>query len=195
MRERSERMKVSSALLALVAIGSLGISRNAHALGPVDVEVAGKVGGASNVLSGSNPNPLGFGLGGRAGVSIFGFYGGLAGMYYFGSSQNGAGALGLPDLNVSVHAVQYGFEGGVNIGLLNKLLTVRPQLGIGNLTVTASALGQSQDSSSVYVEPGVTGLVTFGLLLVGADVNVLFAPSLTQSNAAVTAHAQIGVKF
>jgi len=56
-----------------------GLARDAHALGPGDIELGAKVGYATNPLSGSGAsNPL-FGLGGRAG---FAFKGGL----YLGGS-------------------------------------------------------------------------------------------------------------
>jgi hypothetical protein len=74
--------------LPRVAFLGLGIAtvvatRDAHDLGPVDIEVAAKAGYATNPLSTNGPlsasNPLGFGLGGRAGLA---FKGGL----YLGGS-------------------------------------------------------------------------------------------------------------
>jgi hypothetical protein len=75
--------------LAFLTVGCLGllcVPKQAHALGPLDLEFGAKVGGATN--PGGNPqNVLGFGLGGRAGVSVLGLYGGVNVVYYFGSSQ------------------------------------------------------------------------------------------------------------
>ncbi len=191
---------------ALIAASSLSFVNRAWALGPVDLEVAAKAGAGTGLVSGGGPDPLGFGIGGRAGVSLFStFYAGVAGMYYFGSSQNSAGGT------ISDHTVQYGVEAGYNIYLLKligltpdlvgKLLTLRPQVGVGNLTVTVQQKNvpgvpdSSNDASNLYLEPGLTALVTLGPLLAGLDVNALWVPNLTDSKVALTAHAQLGLKF
>jgi hypothetical protein len=193
-------------IAAMVAASTLSSASRAWALGPVDVEVAAKAGLGSQPLSGSGPNPLGFGIGGRAGVTLFSaYYAGVAGMYYLGSSQGFLGG------KISDHAVQYGVEAGYNIYLLKlvgltpdligKLLTLRPQVGVGNLTLTVEeknvpgAPDTSADQSNLYIEPGLTALVTVGPLLAGLDVNALWVPNLSDSNVAVTAHAQLGLKF
>ncbi len=182
-------------LAVLVSAGTLALARNASALGPVDLEIAAKVGGGSSLES-NGPNPLGFGLGGRAGVSFFGLYGGVAAMYYFGESQTED--VGGTSFKTDVHTVTYGIEGGYNISILG-LVTVRPQIGVGNLTITADVtsdgISASNSESDLYLEPGVTGLFTLGPVLVGADVNALWVPSLNNSNVAVTVHGQAGVKF
>src|SRR5579862_4965574 len=81
---------ISVAAFAFCA-GTLMMTRDAHALGPVDLEVGAKVGVGTNPISDQNgtstPNPLGFGLGARGGVSFLGIYAGVQLMYYFGSSQ------------------------------------------------------------------------------------------------------------
>ena len=46
--------------------------------------IGAKVGGATNPLASPAPNPLGLGLGGRAGVSFFGIYAGVNALYYVG---------------------------------------------------------------------------------------------------------------
>jgi hypothetical protein len=77
-------------LLAGAALSTLSVTRRASALGPVDIEVAAKVGGGTNPENNSHdagPNPLGFGFGGRAGVSVSGLYAGLSFGYYLGVAK------------------------------------------------------------------------------------------------------------
>lgn len=182
------------------------VCRDAHALGPVGVEV-GAIAGAgtvpSNTPSGS-PSILGFGLGGRGGVVLSGFYGGVEGLYYFGSSENG----------YSGHSEMYGVDLGYGFKL--PFITIRPLVGIGNFTqhVSGSSTIESlspgtpgqtvsveDNRSTLYVQPGITALVSLGTLYVGADANVLLLTSLTESDggsglgAAVTIHGQVGLRF
>ena len=186
-----------------VGLGTFAMSRDAHALGPVDVEVGAKVGVATNPVSGANSssiNPLGFGLGARGGIDLLGFYGGVQFMYYLGGSND----ISVPggSGSVSVHTVMYGVEAGYGITLLD-ILTIRPQIGLGNATFSSSGSGSGtlsvsvpgSDKSNLYLEPGVTGLVGLGLWYVGADANVLVFPGLDNSKAAFSLHGQVGVKF
>lgn len=203
--------------MAAMGLCTLSVARTASALGPVDVEVAAKVGGGTNPVNNgvdtsgfpssgphvwSNPvvNPLGFGLGARAGASLHGFYGGLSFMYYLGES---AAVVGLYS---RAKSVLYGVEVGYNIGL--SYFTLRPQLGAGNYTLLQSGIDPqyAQDvgpgtTNYFYLEPGVTGLLSFGLWIVGADANVLFLPGWngsrpgSGSEPAFTAHGQLGFKF
>ena len=71
------------------------------------------------------------------------------------------------------------------------------RIGLGNATFTSTAGDKNFSSSSSYffLEPGVTGLVALGSLLIGADANALFLPGLNNGNAAFTLHAQVGIKF
>jgi len=192
-------VKIASILFLGFALSTLSVPRSASALGPVDVEIAAKVGGGTNpILVGSNgmgpPGPqlnaLGFGLGARAGASFYGFYGGLSFMDYLGSHGNGGD---------SMKTLLYGVEAGYSFGV--PLFTLRPQLGVGNYTVTQSesfvSPAESFSSSSLYLEPGLTALASFGVWMVGADVNVLYLwPSGGwNSQPAFTAHGQVGVKF
>ncbi|HEY6461789.1 MAG TPA: hypothetical protein VIY73_16600, partial [Polyangiaceae bacterium] len=136
-------------------------------------------------------NPLGFGLGARGGVDVFGFYGGVKLMYYFGSSSGG----------FSDHSLSEGVDVGYNIKL--SILTIRPMVGLGNFTTTGSGAGVSESHGTLYVEPGVTALVSLGLIYVGADVNALLltsepaTPPATgnQLDTALTIHGQVGLKF
>lgn len=185
-------------------VGSFAMTRDAHALGPIDLEIGLKAGGASNPFSSNNPypnpNPLGFGLGARAGVGIFGFYGGLKFMYYFGSSDT-ASAPGESG-SYSRHTVMYGAELGYSISILD-LIVIRPQVGIGEATISSgSSLSGLVNGSltqgshgNLYIEPGVTALVGFGLWFVGADANVIFFPGLDNSHVAVAFNGQVGIKL
>jgi hypothetical protein len=182
--------------MAVLGLGSMSIARDAHALGPVDVEVAGKLGAGTNPF-GDLPNPLGFGLGVRGGVSLLGIYGGLSLMYYVGSSQNNVSGLGG---SASVNSLLYGIEGGYG-GKLFGLFTLRGQLGLGNYQLNQSG-AHSGNATNLYLEPGLTALVSFGIVLVGVDANVLILPGVADPingqsswDAAFTVHAQGGVKF
>jgi hypothetical protein len=203
------------------AAATFAMTRNAHALGPVDLEIGAKVGFGTNPVSSSNSNnsnitvgsginPLGFGLGARAGVSFLGFYGGAQFMYYLGGSENASipgvsvGGISVPGQSVSVsaHMLMYGAEAGYGITLID-ILTIRPQIGIGNGTLScsvnasgvANGSADCQSQSSLYLEPGVTGLIALGSWFVGADANVLFFTGFDNSKAAFTLHGQVGYKF
>jgi len=182
-------MRIAPLLIlpAAVALSSL-VCRDAFALGPVDIEVAAKVGYGTSTQSGVNV--LGPGVGGRGGVSIFNFYFGVQGMYYFGGSQTIA-FQGLPSVQFSYNSVLYGGEVGYSIGL--PFVTIRPQVGVGNYTLNVSNGGGSQ--SNIYDEPGVTGLDKLGLWMFGADVNLLALPGVSGSQVAFTVHGQAGVSF
>jgi hypothetical protein len=184
-------MKRIPLLLAAASAALLtgAIAGDAHALGPIDLEVAAKAGVGTNPSSGPI-NLLGFGLGGRAGVSFFGIYGGVEAMYYLGGSQSIAGE------NVSLHSVMYGLDLGYNFKVT--ILTIRPQLGLGNFTVSTSP--GSVSKSNLYLEPGVTGLLSFGTFIVGADANLLVLPGIntptgSSTETAFTIHGQVGVRF
>jgi hypothetical protein len=182
-------MRRTACLFGLGALATLAIvtsTRTAHALGPIDLEIGAKAGvGTSPSSEAGAPNPLGFGLGGRAGVVLLDhLYGGVNMMYYLGGSEAG----------VSFHTLMYGIEAGWGWKLID-ILTIRPQVGIGNATFTASGGPASVSNSNWYLEPGVTGLVSLGMLFVGADANVLAFPGLANSNVAFTIHGQVGVKF
>jgi hypothetical protein len=185
-------MVVLAATTAAAATSSF--ASDAHALGPIDLEIGAKA-GVGTQPSGTNGgiNPLGFGVGGRGGVSFFGLYAGVDLMYYLGGSENIGG------VSFSEHTLMYGVDLGYNFKVA--IVTIRPLLGIGNFTVTTSGGGLSNDSSNLYLEPGVTGLVSLGLLYVGADANLLVLPGVSQSGGssttetAFTLHGQVGLRF
>jgi hypothetical protein len=175
-------------------------SPDAHALGPVNIEVGALAGYATNPNSDGGYNTLGVGLGARGGVEFLGIYGGLRAMYYFGGSADIPGGG-----SISSHAFMYGIDAGYSFHIL--MLTIRPQLGIGNVTLAGSvqpdpaSASVSASDSHLYLQPGVTGLVTFGLVYVGAEVNVLVIPGVDQGDgnsktyASFAPNAEVGVRF
>lgn len=193
-----------SATLAASAV-FLAMPTEAHALGPIDVELGAKVGYATSPDSAALFNPYGFGMGARGGVSLFGIYVGGNFMYYLGGSATETIPLGTTSTSFSVsgHALQYGVEAGY--GFSFAILTLRPQIGVGNFGFTGTSEGQSLTSNYLYVEPGVTALISLGVLFVGADVNGLIIPSVntadatgaptTKTYASLSFHGQVGVKF
>jgi hypothetical protein len=168
----------------------LGSTKQAHALGPVGLEAGAIVGYGTNPDSNAPTNLLGVGIGARAGVVLLdSLYGGVKIVDYLGGSSDG----------VSYHSLQYGVD--VGYGFSIPLLTIRPQVGIGSIGFTGSEGGVSATNSSVYIEPGVVGLIGLGILYVGADVNYMFIPSFpdgpgtTKGEGSLTIHGQIGIKL
>jgi hypothetical protein len=191
-------------LAAGLAVGAVWFPREALALGPVDLEIAGQVGGGTSTVGSGDVNALGLGFGARAGVDVLGFYAGVAGMYYVGSGGpepdvDGAGS----NVHTYRRSVLVGLEGGYNLNL--SILTLRPQLGLGYYyqgvsiseasTVAGAPGSTSQDSSSIYVQPGAAALFSFGMWFAGADVGVLWVPAVNDSQAALVVHGQFGIKL
>lgn len=177
---------------ALVA-AAVCLPREALALGPVDLEIGAKVGGGTNLFNDPTPNPLGFGIGARAGVSFLGLYGGLQFMYYLGSTQNVAG------FDFSEKAFNYGIEGGYGVSLM-KFFTLRGQVGLGNMQFQTSVSQNTPgpvpfggNSGHLYVEPGATLLLSIATVFVGVDANALIVPDAPHP--AFTAHGQVGMTF
>jgi hypothetical protein len=188
--------KILGVLALSAGVASLLFAGDAHALGPIDLEIAAR-GGAGSAPGGESPSPLGFGLGARAGISFLGLYGGLSFINYFGESK------GTTDYSASAHALLYGVEGGYGSKLFG-LLTLRTQLGVGNygetIDVKTGPFTGSKTFNSLYLEPGLLVMFPIGPILVGGDANVLVLPSHayvdhTALDAAFTLHAQIGAKF
>lgn len=144
--------------------------RDAHAFGPLDIEIAAK-GGYGTAPNGGQggPNPLGVGLGGRAGLSIFGLYAGVNVVDYLGGTVAPISCPPDPGAGVvctgsSAHTLMYGGEFGY--GFKISIVTIRPLIGVGSALVSGSA-----SNSSLYLEPGVTGLLAFGIVIIGVDAN------------------------
>jgi hypothetical protein len=183
-------------LLATVGltVAILAFPTRANAIGPVDIEIGARAGTAAGTFG-----PLGFGIGGRGGISILGLYAGIEVIDYLGATSTCGGCsmpLGAQPVQQSRSALLYGFEAGYNFKFSR--VTIRPQLGLGDFRLSSAygnpAPGNVSDVSNYfYLEPGVVGLVSLGVLFVGADVDALFFP--TWPNAALTVHGQIGVTF
>jgi hypothetical protein len=171
-------MKTSAFIFAAAAAAlfTLTTTRPAHALGPIDLEIAGKAGYGSQ--------DLGFGFGARAGVSIFGLYGGLNLVDYLGKSEG----------QFTPHSLEFGGE--VGFGIKISFLTIRPQLGFGDITASASGL---PGASSFYLEPGGLLQFSFGHLIFGVDAGCLIVTTgegaSTGASEAFTIHGQVGVRF
>jgi hypothetical protein len=166
-------MRTSALVLAAstAALFTLVSERPAHALGPIDLEIAAKAGYGSNDLD--------FGIGGRAGISFFGLYGGVSLVDYLGQD--------------SVHVLTYGGE--VGFGIKIAFVTIRPLLGFGD-AVTSTPLGSS---GSFYLQPAGLLQFSFGHLIFGVDAGALIPTSNAVQgsgiNAAFTMDGQVGVRF
>src|ERR1700757_138943 len=159
-------MTRKACLVGLASIAIVTNTRAAYALDP-GVEIAAKAGVGTNPVSGDSGNPLGPGLGVRAGEILFDhLYGGVNLMYYFGG---GGGANDEPGLPGGITTLMYGAEAGWGFTLID-ILTIRPQVGLGNASFNISD-GSSSTYWNLYVEPGVTAVLSLGTLFVGADVN------------------------
>jgi hypothetical protein len=175
-----------------LTVAILAFPAKADALGPVDIEIGARAGVATSPLG-----PLGFGIGGRGGVSILGLYAGIDVIDYLGATASCGGCSSPPGQIVkqSLSALLYGFEAGYNFKF--SVVTIRPQLGAGNLRLSSAygdpTPGSGAISNYFYLEPGVVGLVSLGVLFVGADLGVLLLP--TKPDSALTVHGQIGVTF
>lgn len=177
----TRRMKNLSRILGALAatLCLVSYADDAKALGPIDLEVGLKGGYATNPSTATTVSQgLGVGLGGRAGVGIFGIYGGISVVDYLGQDSDSAVAVGG----------ELGYSWNIS------LLTLRPQIGIGNITQSFSSSAHLPNSNSLYLEPGLTALIGLGLFFVGADANALIITS-QGNNTALTLHAQVGLKF
>jgi hypothetical protein len=203
---------------------AFSVSRDARALGPVDVEVGAIAGAGTTPTHQGNgagvagqsglalPNVLGFGLGGRAGIGFHGLYAGVEGVYDFGGSA-------APPYAEKAHSDLVGIDVGYSFKV--PFITIRPLVGVGDFTETVSGLPQpfcpagsgpcsvpnSESYNTLYVQPGITVLIALGTVYVGADANLLVltsVPHYAGTNGpssydwlelALTFHAQAGVRF
>jgi hypothetical protein len=190
--------KRSPALLLLLAI--VLPPWKASASGPVGFELGAKVGYGTSI-NGPAVSPLGIGFGGRAGITFFGVYLGLDVVDYLGTGDGNGG---------DYHAFQFGGELGY--GFRIRAVTIRPQVGVGDVYLFGSVAGLTSPafppSLCLFGEPGITVLVSFGRVYIGLDAGALLIlnePAYVQSGSqytlttglttAVTTHAQIGIKF
>jgi len=179
-------------------------STEARAVGPIDVELGPRLGYATNPNT-DQATPLGVGVGARGGIEfLHHLYAGVNAMYYFGSTQDTT--LGLQQERT--HTLLFGVEAGYGFHL--SLLTIRPQLGFGEATITgfkqfdASTGTVSVNDLAVtknhfYLEPGIVALVNVGLVYVGADANILVITAANEADSnAYTSFAfgaQAGLRF
>jgi hypothetical protein len=166
-----------ASLLPLAAAPALALAlaaAPAQALGPLEIELAGKVGGASN--------GYGFGAGGRAGLAIFGLYGGF-------------NVVDYPSPSVSLGSIlTYGGE--VGYGFKISVIAIRPLLGFGKWTIAEVSTTQAYvaGTSSFYVQPGGVLEVELGHFLFGVDASALI-PSQYTSYSAFAVDGELGVRF
>jgi hypothetical protein len=194
------KASILAAALVTFGVGTLGMERDAHALGPVDLEIMLK-GGYASSPTGAHNNPLGAGIGARAGIDIFSVYAGVQFMRYFGTDD---ASIPVPGGSASYKASAwlYGLDIGYNINV--SILTLRPQIGLGNTTIGTSLQGTGALNGSAspggsdnnfYLEPGAVALITIGWFSFGADANLLWVPAVEKSKAAFALDGQLGVKF
>jgi hypothetical protein len=204
-------MKRSLSLLlgALLFVSVFFRSTDAHALGPLEVELGARLGYATNPDS-NIANPLGTDIGIRGGLELFHklYLGGNV-QYYFGSSVDTPLSGPGTDSSVSTHTFLLGFEGGYSIHV--SMLTIRPQLGIGDASITTLGTlnptpitgttlnNYAQTNTRLYLEPGVVALINIGLVYIGADANILvITDANSQDGNAYTSFAfgaQAGLRF
>jgi hypothetical protein len=198
--------------IGIIAGATFLASRDAYAQGGIGLEVAAKGGLGTNPVGVADPDPLHFGIGGRAGVTLGGLYAGGSILYYFGSSQ--ADTVDGRAGQLSTHSLAYGAEAGYGFQLWG--LIVRPQLGVGDDKITVKGTGAAaatifggsvsgtDTKGYLYLEPAVVGLVPIGSWFAGADVGALLMPSgpyksspcdkasCSSFDAALTIHIQFG---
>lgn len=162
--------------LCVIGIVASAAPRDAHALGPIDLEVAGSAGVGFEPAD-LKVNPYGFGLGARAGVRLVGLYGGVRAAYYVGQAS----------LDVTQLGVELGY--GPSFGPV----TLRGGVGLGHFTAGGSI---STSTTHLYIAPNLTALVRIPTspLFVGADVEYTIVTGDSAWNSPA-AHAQVGVIF
>jgi hypothetical protein len=179
-------------VLAAAIAGLLAFPVEAHAL---DVEVGAHAGAGATPAIGT-ANPLGFGVGGRAGVDTGPLYAGVEFTYYLGGTKADNGVSLPPGAAVpqsTASGVLYGVEAGYNAKV--SIGTVRPTLGLGAATLILSVVNPSVPTY-IYLRPGVALLVTLGTFFVGGDVTALVMAGAGPSfDGALTADGEVGVKF
>jgi hypothetical protein len=184
-------------LAAAVGACALLPWREAHALGPIDLEAGGRIGGATSPSGAFNP--LGFGLGGRAGVSFANIYTGVSVMYYFGE-----GVRTYCCSSFSQNVFLLGIEGGYNFVVLNRV-TLRPEIAVGAAGVYTtnreSPVGNpsyvyGSSNTYFYLEPGIACVLSLGPVFVGTDVNLFSLPNVRSfPNLSFAADGEVGVMF
>jgi hypothetical protein len=194
------------------AAGATLFASDAHALGPMGLEVAAKGAFGMDPVGDVYPNPMHFGVGGRAGVTVSSLYLGGSLVYYLGTKQNETVDGNAGQLSTS--SLTYGGEVGYGFPI-GGYLTVRSQVGVGNDKITvkgtgaaaSDVFGGSETKGYLYVEPAAVVLVPLGSWFAGADVGALVLPTgpyksspcdkatCTSFDVALTVHLQAGFSF
>jgi hypothetical protein len=169
---------------------------------PLTLEFAARIGAGATTSSapfGHAPNPFGFGIGGRAGVSFRSVYVGASAIDYFGSTDGyyfeGGTAASSVLLGVDVG---YGFTVGA--------WTVRPQVGLGEDILRLGSLAgfTGQTLHSVYIEPALVAHARLRLFTFGADVSLPVMPQMPSQlsvddraffTVGIAVHLELGVTF
>jgi hypothetical protein len=197
------------ATAAILYVSTILVSsaQDATAAGPVEGEVAAVASFGTSPTS-SPGDPLGVGIGARAGASILGFYAGADVRYFFGS-----GLSMLQFDTVKERALKVGAAVGYSFRVAP--LIVRPLLGAGDLLVFSSVspptgpIGpvgdgnippHSYSQNEGYVEAALMVLLPLDRFFVAVDPAVLVvqAPNASCCSAtetAVTIDVEGGVRF
>lgn len=170
-------------------------------------EVAGELAGRAAYVSApirGGTNPFGAGFGVRAGVTWgSGWYLGGAVTYF----------LGGRDVDVRYRALFLGLDFGYGFrfpAFGDSSLTLRPNLGVGDAAVyytdpslaadvVTSASGTSSASdtltvNNVYVQPGLTAMLSSGGHFFSVDASTLVLPGIAYGGAAATSWLSYGVQ-
>jgi hypothetical protein len=105
---------------------------------------------------------------------------------------------------VSDKSVLYGVEAGY--GFTVAIVTLRAQVGVGNYTrmetqsasvqaVAVGAIPPNANLNSIYAEPAITAIVSFGRLIIGIYEGTLSIPALGDWQPAFVPGGQVGVRF
>ncbi len=204
--------------LALIASGaqaSEGDGSKPGLLGAIHPEIAGRFMVNVMTLTPAEQKPplSGGGPGVRAGVSFFGFYGGLS---YVDFLSEGSCLDSYPGSCGSTHAASYGVELGYEHTFFGRLV-LRGLLGVGDRVETASGTtGQCSGAppcsmvtttswhgsrGDFYLAPSVLAAVTLGPVLIAADATLVYMPSAGAPNApsapfaSISPGAQLGFRL
>jgi hypothetical protein len=187
---------------------------------PIDWELVAAADYLSAPIRGGT-NPFGFGLGGRFGFTVHGFYAGVTLVDYFGGA----------DVTLSDQALLVGGEAGYGFVLhdferLHVSLVLRPILGVGNATVShtdpsivqnakpdvvTTASGRTVSGggapsptisvNNVYLRPKLALLLMHRWLLVAIEGDGLLVPGISYGGAdpslwiSYGAQVQVGARF
>jgi len=161
----------------LITLATLHYAPTASAAGPSAALLVG-----DGFKDGFN---LGFGA--RGGITLpMNVYVGGTLVYHLGKSDS------TPAGDVGFRIFYLGAEGGYDVSA--GPLTVRPYLGLGYASATATAFGVSASQGKAAIWPGAVALFPIGNLFVGADAR--FVAVIDASDAsAFSLFATVGMTF